>query len=195
MRIEKPVFESVPLVAVKTRTSWWPAGQREVAFNAVMMLLLRFPPESPRTVATAVLGVNGTSMHRRPVPSLTIDTFLLAARLPSALTYAQARTCWVWSARLLAVSAVLALLTERPGASLLTWFLAMFFACFLVTNAAPIAVPPSAAISATMATTIAGDGRRNTLFIFPPSSAGRNPPGQSSRPPLVGGPVSKATLS
>src|SRR3954447_453081 len=47
---------------------------------------------------------------------------------------------------------------------------------FLLRTPPATAVPPSAAISATMATTIAGEGRRKTLFILPPCSAGRDTP-------------------
>src|SRR5215207_4231058 len=67
-----------------------------------------------------------------------------------------------------AVSAFFALATESPGASLLTWFLAMFLTCFfsfllrmlLIAVGAAIAVPANATIRASAATIIAGDGRR-----------------------------------
>ena len=81
---------------------------------------------------------------------------LLAPRPPSASEF-------------FALSAVFALPTAGPGARCVTTLFAMFFAFFLVMNPPATAVPPSAAMSATMATIIAGDGRRITLLYLPVS--------------------------
>src|SRR5262245_61552382 len=66
-----------------------------------------------------------------------------------------------------ALPAVLACLTERPGASALTWFFEMFLTCFfsflfrmlLIAVGAAMAVPANATTRAANATIIAGDGR------------------------------------
>src|SRR3954453_763299 len=69
---------------------------------------------------------------------------------------------------LVALSAVLACATDRPGARCVTTLLAIFFAFFLLIGPPASALPPNAAIKAMTAMTSAGDCLRIMLFIPSP---------------------------
>src|SRR5919106_500449 len=187
---------SPPGTPVKTRTSWWVAGHG-AASVAVRIVWFRFA-SVPSRVATAALGANGRSKQYRPSPSwTTLLTFLLAKTAPLDATLAQARICWLWSARLFAALALFALFalfalaTESPGALAVIWLSAWFFAMFLTfflsfllsalivaTLATP--VPASAKTRAIIETIIAGDGRLPLNFSLIDSSYGCGGPSPPS---------------
>src|SRR5262249_37292576 len=99
------------------------------------------------------------------VPTIVVPLSASALSARFALSaFVALSACFALSA----LPAVLACFTERPGARALIWFLAMFLACFfsflfkmlLIAVGAAIAVPANATTRATIATIIAGDGRR-----------------------------------
>src|SRR5919106_605073 len=155
---------SPPGTPVKTRTSWWVAGHG-AASVAVRIVWFRFA-SVPSRVATAALGANGRSKQYRPSPSwTTLLTFLLAKTAPLDATLAQARICWLWSARLFAM--------------FLTFFLSFLLSALIVaTLATP--VPASAKTRAIIETIIAGDGRLPLNFSLIDSSYGCGGPSPPS---------------
>src|SRR5215207_2547540 len=112
------------------------------------------------TVAQTI-GVVFVGSHWAPGVSERATTMFPRACPPRA-------SAFVATSARFAVSALFALATASPGASWLTWFLAMFLTCFfsfllrmlLIAEGAAIAVPANATIRASAATIIAGDGRR-----------------------------------